>query len=113
VIPNVNATDRINTTFTSEDFCLYWKKANKRTSLLISTLHYGHYKTTIKSEKLSKLHEVFIDITINSGYSPKPWQKGLTVMLEKKKDVILVNKLWAILLMEGNLNCANNMIFGK
>lgn len=34
-------------------------------------------------------------------------------MLEKKKGVILVNKLWAILLMEGDLNCANKTIFGK
>jgi hypothetical protein len=34
-------------------------------------------------------------------------------MLEKKKGVIKVNKLWAILLMEGDLNCANKTIFGK
>jgi hypothetical protein len=28
---------------------------------------------------------VSINITLNSGYSLKRWQKGLTVMLEKKK----------------------------
>jgi hypothetical protein len=34
-------------------------------------------------------------------------------MLDKKKGVIKVNKLRAILLMEGDLNCANKTIFGK
>jgi hypothetical protein len=90
--PNVTATDRIDTTFSSKDFHSYWKKANERTLSLISTLHFVLYKTAIKNDKLSELHAVFIDIAINSGYSSKHWQKGLTVMLEKKKDVILVNK---------------------
>jgi hypothetical protein len=59
------------------------------------------------------MHAVFVDIAINSGYSPKQWQKGLTVMLEKKQGVILVNKLRAILLMEADLNFANKTIFGR
>jgi hypothetical protein len=54
------------------------------------------------------MHAVFVDIAINSGYSPKRWQKGLTVMLEKKQGVILVNKLRAILLMEGFQLCQQN-----
>jgi hypothetical protein len=32
---------------------------------------------------------------------------------EKKKDVILVNKLWAILLMQAELNYVNKQIFGR
>jgi hypothetical protein len=84
---NFTTTDRIDTTFTCKDVCSYWKKANKRTSLLISTLHFRHYKTAVENDKLSKLHAVFIDIAANSGYSPKQWQKGLTVMLEKKNEV--------------------------
>ena len=111
--PNVNALDQIDTSFTREDFRAYWKKSNERTSSSISTLHFGHYKTAIKNDKLSELHAVSIDIALNSGYSLKRWQKGLTVMLEKKKGVIKVNKLRAILLMEGDLNCANKTIFGK
>jgi hypothetical protein len=60
----------------------------------LSSLHFGHYKAVIDNEKLSEMHYVFIDIAMNLGYSPtKRWQKGLTVMLEKKQGVILVSKL--------------------
>jgi hypothetical protein len=58
------------------------------------------------------MHSVFIDTAVNSGYSPKQWQTGLTVMPEKKQGVILVGKLWAILLMEADFNFANKTIFG-
>jgi hypothetical protein len=51
-------------------------------------------------------------IAVNSGYSPKRWRKGLTVMLEKKRGVILISKLCAILLMEADFNFANKTIFG-
>jgi hypothetical protein len=70
--------DRIDTTFTSKDFHLYWKKANERTLSSISGLHFGHYKMAIKCIKLGKLHAVFINIAVNSRYSPRRWQKGLT-----------------------------------
>jgi hypothetical protein len=88
------------------------EKAKERTSSLLSTLHFGHYKAVIDNDKLNKMHAVFVDITINSGYSPKRWQKGLTVMLEKKQGVILVSKLRAILLMEADFNFAHKTIFG-
>jgi hypothetical protein len=58
------------------------------------------------------MHSVFVDIAVNSGFSPKRWQRGLTVMLEKKQGVILLNKLRAILLMEADFNYANKTIFG-
>jgi hypothetical protein len=91
---------------------MYWKKAKENTSSFLSTLHFGHYKAIIDNNKLSKMHVVFVDITINSGYSPKRWQKGLKVMLEKKQGVILVSKLCAILLMEADFNFPNKTIFG-
>jgi hypothetical protein len=50
---------------------------------------------------------------MNSGYSPKQWQKGLTVMLEKKREVIHISKLHVILLMEADFNFANKTIFGQ
>jgi hypothetical protein len=75
----------------------------------LSTLHFGHYKAVIDEAKLCEMHAVF---AVNSGYSLKRWQKGLTVMLEKKQGVILVNKLRAILLMEADFNFANKTIFG-
>jgi hypothetical protein len=40
------------------------------------------------------------------------WSRGLTVMLEKTLGVTLVMKLWAILLMEGNFNATNKIVYG-
>jgi hypothetical protein len=72
-------------------------------------LHFGHYKAVIDKDKLSKMHSVIADIAVNLGYSPKRWQKGLAVMLEKKRGVILISKLCAILLMEADFNfCQQN-----
>ena len=110
--PAIDTADQIDTSFTWEDFQAYWKKAKEQTSSSLSTLHFGHYKAVINNDKLSEMHAVFVDIAINSGFSPKRWQKGLTVMLEKKQGVILVNKLCAILLMEADFNFANKTIFG-
>jgi hypothetical protein len=109
---NVDAADKIDTSFSVSDFQNYWKKAKERMSSSISTLHFGHYKAVCKNDKLSKMHSVFVDIAVNSGFSPKRWQRGLTVMLKKKQGVILVNKLRAILLMEADFNYANKTIFG-
>jgi hypothetical protein len=107
----VSATDHIDTSFSRKVFQAYWKKAWECTSSSISGLHFGHYKAATKNDRLSEIHAVSIDTAVNSGYSPKR-QKGLTVMLEKKKDVILVNKLQAILLMEAELSYTNKHIFG-
>jgi hypothetical protein len=39
---NVDAADKIDTSFSVSDFQNYWKKAKEQTSLSISTLHFGH-----------------------------------------------------------------------
>jgi hypothetical protein len=104
--------DQINTSFTCEDFHAYWKKAKECMSLSLSSLHIGHYKVVIDNDKHSEMHAVFNDIGMNLGYSPKQWQKGLTVMLEKKQGIILVNKLQDNLLMEADFNFSNETIFG-
>jgi hypothetical protein len=110
--PGVDEVDCIDTSFTREDFRTYWKQAKECTSSSLSSLHYGHYKAVINNDKLSEMHSVFVDIAVNLGYSPKQWQKGLTLMLEKKRGVILISKLRAILLMEADFNFANKTIFG-
>jgi hypothetical protein len=110
---NVDALDRIDTSFSVSDFQNYWKKAKEQTSSSISTLHFGHDKAVCKNDTLSEMHCVFVDIAVNSDFSPKRWQRGLTVMLKKKQGVILVNKLHAILLMEADFNYANKTIFGQ
>jgi hypothetical protein len=108
----VDVADRIDTSFTCEDFHAYSKKAKECTSLSLSSFHFGHCKAVINNDKLSKMHSIFIDIAVHSGCSPKRWQKGLTVMLKKKQGAILVGMLWAILWMEADFNFANKTIFG-
>ena len=46
------------------------------------------------------------------GCPPSQWSLGLQVILEKIAGVALVNKLRAILLMEGDFNFFNKWTFG-
>ena len=48
-----------------------------------------------------------------SGLVLNRWTKGLTIMLEKIAGVALVNKLRAILLMEGDYNYFNKWAFRR
>jgi hypothetical protein len=97
---------------TKQDFQAYLKKSKERTSSSLSGLHFGHYKATMYKVTLSKMHAVFMDITLNLGYSPTCWQQGLMVVMEKNKGVIIVDKLRAILLIEADFNFGNKTIFG-
>jgi hypothetical protein len=45
-----------------------------------------------------------------SGYSPVRWQKGIDVMLERKKGNFRVDKLHPILLYEANFNQSNKKL---
>jgi hypothetical protein len=40
------------------------------------------------------------------------WSCGLSVMLKKTLGITLVTKLRAILLMEGNFNATNKIVYG-
>jgi hypothetical protein len=102
----------INTTITKEDFQNYWKKANEKISSSWSQLHFGHYIAASEDDFLSEIHALKTHLACSTGYSFPRWKKGLTVMLEKKAGVILVDKLRAILLMEADFNFANKLQFG-
>jgi hypothetical protein len=102
----------INTTITREDFQNYWKKVNEKISSSWSQLHFGHYIAASEDDFLSEIHALKTHLVCSTGYSFPRWKKGLTVMLEKKAGVILVDKLRAILLMEDNFNFANKLQFG-
>ena len=99
--------------FTKEDFQLFWKKCNERTSSSISGLHYGHYKAAVDNNHLSELHAMQMQVIAKVGHTLSCWQKGLSCMLEKVMGVIVVDKLRAILLMEADFNTFNGIIFTK
>lgn len=98
---------------TRADFINYWKKAKESTSSSISGLHFGHYKAAAECPFMSEIHALTCQLAYGSGYSLTRWQAGLSVMLEKEKGVIKVDKLRAILLMEADFNFLNKLIFGS
>ena len=95
------------------DFISYWSKAKERTSSSMSKRHFGHYKAASKNSTLSKIHASFCNVAATHGISIDRWECGLTVMLEKIKGVMKVDKLRAILLMEADFNFINKLMFGN
>ena len=109
----IDLADFIPNTVSLQDYQVLWKWSKECTSSSISGLHFGHWKAAAESNFLSKLHALFTDIVVSTGYSPIQWQQGLSVMLEKKKGVHIPSKLHAILLMEADFNFPNKLFFGR
>ena len=65
-------------------------------------LHFVHYKNAAESKTPTKLHIMFLDRTMTTVSIIKRWTKELSVMLEKIKGNIDVEKLKGILLMTAN-----------
>lgn len=91
----------------------YWKAIKESTSSSASKIHFGHYKVAGMNERLSSFFAKKISFIAISGCAPDRWSVGLTVLLEKIAGVALVHKLRAILLMEGDFNMHNRLIFGN
>ncbi len=89
-----------------------WLKAKEKTSSSISGMHFGHYKAGARSRAISNYHALKITLALKHGFHLTRWEKGLTVMLEKKPGCQIIEKLRAILLMEADFNSSNKEIFG-
>ena len=63
-------------------------------------------------EIVSHYHAARVSVTLAHAIQLERWSRGLSVMLEKTLGVTLVNKLRAILLMEGDFNATNKMVYG-
>jgi len=103
--------DLIPMTVSKEDYQRHWKRSRKKT-LSMSGLHFGHWKVAAESDFLAEIHAMFTEIMVSTGHSQRRWQQGLSVMLEKVLGCRLLEKLRAILLMEADLNFANQLFFG-
>ena len=90
----------------------YWRRAKERTSSSFANIHFGHWKAAVFSESLKSFFAAKLTIIGTFGAPPSRWSSGLQVMLEKVAGVALVNKLRAILLMEGDFNFFNKWTFG-
>ena len=105
--------DAVRLDCTKEEFQFYWKKVSENTSSSMSGVHFGHYVTAAKSDRLSEFFARKITYIATTGRAPSRWGIGLNVLLEKVAGVALVNKLRAILLMEADMNMCNKLIFGR
>ena len=95
---------------TAEVFSEGWKKMNEQTSAGISGLHFGHLKSCAKDEFLSSFEASIANVPYTTGYSPSTWSTGISIMLHKKEDVDLVNKLRTITLLKADFNFNNKLL---
>jgi hypothetical protein len=100
------------TKITPEVYKYYWGGVNESTSLALSKIHFGHWKAWRLSLELTKVACSQLNLIALTGVSPLRWGNGLQVLLEKVPGVALVDKLRAILLMEGDFYFVNKWLFG-
>ena len=96
-----------------KDFTHFLGRSREKTASSLSRRHFGHYKVASRSHQLSELHASFLHVASLSGICLKRWAKCLTIIIEKMKGVIRVDKLRALLLMEEDFNSLNKQIFSS
>jgi hypothetical protein len=95
-----------------EQWKQYWRAVKEEMSSSKSGFHFGHYIVGSKSDMISHYHAVRVSVTLAHTIQLERWSRGLSVVLEKTLGVTLVTKLRAILLMEGDFNAVNKMVYG-
>jgi hypothetical protein len=110
-IRKIISANSVSIIISPEQWKQYWKIVNEETSSSESGLHFGHYIMGSQSEIISHYHTAQVTVTLAHAIQLERWSQGLLVMLEKTLGVTLVTKLRAILLMEGDFNAANKMIY--
>ncbi len=99
-------------TLGEEQFQYYWGKFKEKMSSSITKVHAGHNILATYSDVITTFLSRKIALIARGGCPPDRWGHGLQVMLEKVAGDALVNKLHAILLMEGDFNYMKKWIFG-
>ena len=72
--------------------------------------HMGHWKAGFQNTYIAGIHTAMANVPYQTGYSPKRWQYGVNVMLEKEEGNAKVDRLRTILLYESDFNFNNKMI---
>ncbi len=98
---------------TPEQWKQYWKVISTETSSSKSGIHFDHYIVGSKSDIISHYHSAArVLVILAHAIKLKRWSWGLSVMLENTLGVTLVTKLRAILLMEGDFDATNKIVYG-
>ena len=104
--------DTVSTVISPAQWASHWKKAKEMTSSSISGRHFGHYKAGTKSPYICYLQALHATLIAKRGIVLDRWAQGLSVMLEKIFGCSLITKLRSILLMEGDFNASNKLVYG-
>jgi hypothetical protein len=86
---------------TPDNYCFYWGWVSKSTSSAMSLVHFGHWKAVAKVWMLVDFLCTQLNQIAQTGSAPSRWGVGLQVLLEKVPGMSLVDKLQAVLLMDG------------
>ena len=101
---------RRNEGISTESHCDGWRKAKERTASGRSGITFAHFKAGADDDQIAAFETIMTSIPYETGISPRRWQQGIDVMLEKKKGNYRVDKLRAILLYEADFNQNNKKI---
>ena len=85
---------------------------NTRTSSSPSGLTYAQMFAITNDPVTQSIPTTLAWAPFQFGFSPPSWQQATNVMLEKKKDNINVEKIWAIALLDSMFN-HNNKLMGR
>jgi hypothetical protein len=96
-----------------DNYCFYWGRVSESTSSAKLAVHFGHWKALAKNWMLVDFICTQLNLIAQTGSTPSRWGVGLQVLLEKVPGMSLVDKLRAILLMEGDFNFFNKWVFGR
>ena len=91
-----------------KDYRHGWKLTKERTAS--GELHMGHFKAGAMHKKIGWFNFVMAVLPYSSGYVPNRWRQGTDVMLLKKNDVYLLDKLRTIVLYEADFNHENKRL---
>ena len=83
---------------------------NEHTSTGMSGLTFSHFTAHTYDDDLNCMDWRMANLPMLKGFSPQRWQKGINVMLEKKKGNFNIDKLRTILLYEADFNHNNKWI---
>jgi hypothetical protein len=102
----------VSVAITPEQWKQYWRVVNEETFSSESGIHFGHYIMGSGLDIISHYHASWETVTLTHTFQLERWSRGLSAMLEKMLGITLVTKLHAILLMEGNFNATNKIVYG-
>ena len=85
-----------------------WRKVRETTGC--SGLHFGHHIAGSQQANIAAFEACMSGIPWVTGYSPKRWQQGVNVMIEKKPGQFDVTQLRTVLLLKAEYNQGNKRL---